>query len=122
MYIIEYIYIFIGLCIITLLTVVILIPSFVVSFDFIDRESTSPYECGFQPFESTRQKFDIQFYLVAILFLIFDLEVMFLVPFALSFNILTIKGIFTSIIFILILAFGIFYEWKYRAIDWSENK
>lgn len=121
MYFVEYLYIILGSIFFFILTILVLIPSFWVSFDFIDIESTSPYECGFQPFEDTRQKFDIQFYLVAILFIIFDLEVMFLIPLALSINILTMFGIWVAILFIILLALGIVYEWRYNALDWSSE-
>jgi len=99
MYFFEYIYILSGVFLLIIITVVVLIPSFSLSFDFIDIESTSPYECGFQPFETTRQKFDIQFYLVAILFILFDLEVMFLIPFSISLNILTNFGLGLGLFF-----------------------
>lgn len=122
MYNYEYLYIFINFTIAGGLVLLLLIPSFSVSFDFIDIESTSPYECGFQPFQATRQKFDIQFYLVAILFIIFDLEVMFLIPFSISLNILTNFGISVGLLFLIILALGILYEWRYKALNWTSRR
>jgi len=122
MYFYEYIYILSGVFLLSLITIVVLVPSFSVSFDFVDIESSSPYECGFQPFEATRQKFDIQFYLVAILFIIFDLEVMFLIPFSISLNILTNFGLSLGILFLVILGIGILYEWRYKALNWSNRK
>ena len=99
MYFYEYFYIVLGACLFLIVTIIVLIPSFNVSFDFMDIESTSPYECGFQPFETTRQKFDVQFYLVGILFILFDLEVMFLIPFSISLKILHSTGFFTALFF-----------------------
>lgn len=122
MYNYEYLYVFFNIICVFWLCILVLIPSFSVSFDFIDIESTSPYECGFQPFEATRQKFDIQFYLVAILFIIFDLEVMFLIPFSISLNILTNFGISIGLLFLIILALGILYEWRYKALNWTTRK
>jgi len=122
MYFYEYIYILSGVFLLSVITIVVLIPSFSVSFDFVDIESSSPYECGFQPFEATRQKFDIQFYLVAILFIIFDLEVMFLIPFSISLNILTNFGLGLGVLFLVILGIGILYEWRYKALNWTNRK
>jgi len=122
MYFYEYLYIIFGILLLGIITIVVLIPSFMVSFDFIDIETTSPYECGFQPFEATRQKFDVQFYLVAILFIIFDLEVMFLIPFSISLNLLTNFGLGLGFLFLIVLAIGILYEWRYKALNWVESK
>ena len=122
MYFYEYLYIIFGILLLGIITIVVLIPSFMISFDFIDIETTSPYECGFQPFETTRQKFDVQFYLVAILFIIFDLEVMFLIPFSISLNLLTNFGLGLGFLFLIVLAIGILYEWRYKALNWVESK
>jgi NADH-quinone oxidoreductase subunit A len=79
----------------------------------------SPYECGFEPFEDARIQFDIRYYLVAILFIIFDLEIAFLFPWAVSLESIGIPGISAMGIFLAILMVGFFYEWKHGALDWD---
>ncbi len=79
----------------------------------------SPYECGFEPFEDARIQFDIRYYLVAILFIIFDLEIAFLFPWAVSLESIGIPGIIAMGIFLTILMVGFFYEWKHGALDWD---
>ena len=84
-----------------------------------DSEKNSAYECGFEPFESARLKFDIRFYLVAILFVIFDLEVAFLFPWAITLGISGIFGFISMMIFLLVLTVGFIYEWKKGALEWE---
>ena len=84
-----------------------------------DKEKLSAYECGFTPFEDARVKFDVRFYLVAILFIIFDLEVAFLFPWAISLSLIGIAGYVSMMIFLLILTVGFIYEWKKGALDWE---
>jgi len=84
-----------------------------------DVEKISAYECGFEPFEDTRSKFDVRFYLVAILFIIFDLEIIYLFPWALVLNKINLFGFCTMIIFLFILLIGFIYEWKKGALDWE---
>ena len=84
-----------------------------------DLEKISAYECGFNPFEDARDKFDIRFYLVGILFIIFDLEITFLFPWAANLRNLDNFGFFTMFIFLLILLLGFCYEWKKGALDWE---
>ena len=84
-----------------------------------DSEKNSAYECGFEPFESARMKFDIRFYLVAILFLIFDLEVAFLFPWAVGFQYIGSLGFWSMMLFLLILTIGFLYEWKKGALEWE---
>jgi NADH-quinone oxidoreductase subunit A len=79
----------------------------------------SPYECGFDPFEDARIPFDVRYYLVAILFIIFDLEIAFLFPWAVSLNKIGIAGIMAMGIFLLILVIGFIYEWKKGALEWD---
>ena len=79
----------------------------------------SPYECGFDPFEDARIPFDVRYYLVAILFIIFDLEIAFLFPWAVSLNEIGIAGIMAMGIFLLILVVGFIYEWKKGALEWD---
>jgi NADH-quinone oxidoreductase subunit A len=84
-----------------------------------DSEKNSAYECGFEPFDDARSKFDIRFYLVAILFLIFDLEVAFLFPWAVGFQHIGSLGFWSMILFLLILTIGFIYEWKKGALEWD---
>jgi len=84
-----------------------------------DPEKLSPYECGFEPFEDSRMEFDVRFYLVAILFIIFDLEIAFLFPWAISLGNLGILGFSSMMIFLFILTVGFIYEWKKGALDWE---
>ena len=79
----------------------------------------SPYECGFDPFEDARIPFDVRYYLVAILFIIFDLEIAFLFPWAVSLNKIGIAGIMAMGIFLLVLVIGFIYEWKKGALEWE---
>ena len=84
-----------------------------------DPEKLSAYECGFEPFQDSRIEFDVRFYLVAILFIIFDLEVAFLFPWAISLSLIGLVGYFSMMIFLLILTVGFIYEWKKGALDWE---
>ena len=84
-----------------------------------DSEKNSAYECGFEPFESARLKFDIRFYLVAILFIIFDLEIAFLFPWAITLGNIGLFGFFSMMLFLFILTIGFIYEWKKGALDWE---
>jgi NADH-quinone oxidoreductase subunit A len=79
----------------------------------------SPYECGFDPFEDARIPFDVRYYLVAILFIIFDLEIAFLFPWAVSLNEIGISGIIAMGIFLLVLVIGFIYEWNKGALEWD---
>ena len=82
-------------------------------------EKQSTYECGFEPFEDSRIKFDVRYYLVAILFIVFDLEIAFLFPWAVSLGKIGIAGIAAVAIFLLILVVGFIYEWKKGALEWD---
>ena len=84
-----------------------------------DPEKLSAYECGFEPFNDSRMEFDIRFYLVAILFIIFDLEIAFLFPWAISLGNIGIFGFVSMMIFLSILTVGFIYEWKKGALDWE---
>lgn len=81
-------------------------------------EKLSAYECGFNPFESSRQKFEIHFYLVAMLFILFDVEVALLLPFTFIFSIVNLFGFVICISFLLILTIGFIYEWVNQALTW----
>lgn len=84
-----------------------------------DSEKVSAYECGFEPFEDARNKFDVRFYIVAILFLIFDIEVIFLFPWAVSLAYIGSKGFWVMIFFLIILGIGFLYEISVNALDWQ---
>ena len=84
-----------------------------------DSEKLSAYECGFEAFGDARMKFDVRFYLVAILFIIFDLEVAFLFPWAISLGSIGLFGFWSMMIFLLILTIGFIYEWKKGALEWE---
>ena len=84
-----------------------------------DPEKNSPYECGFEAFEDARMKFDVRYYLVAILFILFDLEIAFLFPWAVAFHDVGVVGFVAVVIFLAILVVGFAYEWKKGALDWE---
>jgi NADH-quinone oxidoreductase subunit A len=109
--------IFIALCVV--IGTALLVAPFVVAFKAPDVEKMSAYECGFNAFDDARMKFDVRYYLVAILFIIFDLEVAFLFPWAVSFGSLGWFGYFSMMIFLAILTVGFIYEWRKGALEWD---
>ena len=84
-----------------------------------NNQKNSPYECGFEAFEDARMKFDVRYYLVAILFILFDLEITFLFPWAVVLDTLGLQGFIVMMIFLGILVVGFIYEWKKGALDWE---
>ena len=84
-----------------------------------DPEKLSAYECGFEPFNDSRMEFDVRFYLVAILFIIFDLEVAFLFPWAITLGKIGLFGFWSMMIFLTVLTIGFIYEWKKGALEWE---
>lgn len=84
-----------------------------------DTEKNSPYECGFEAFEDARMKFDIRYYLVAILFIIFDLEIAFLFPWAVALDGIGMAGFWAMMIFLGVLVIGFIYEWRKGALEWE---
>lgn len=84
-----------------------------------DAEKQSPYECGFDAFEDARMKFDVRYYLVAILFIIFDLEIAFLFPWAVVLGNIGLAGFFAMMIFLAVLVVGFIYEWRKGALEWQ---
>ncbi len=84
-----------------------------------DSEKSSPYECGFEAFEDARSKFDVRYYLVAILFIIFDLEIAFLIPWALVLDDLGVFGLMAMVVFVVELIIGFFFVWKKGALEWE---
>jgi len=84
-----------------------------------DSKKNSPYECGFEAFEDSRMKFDVRYYLVAILFIIFDLEIAFLVPWAIVLDRIGMYGFLAMMLFLAVLVVGFIYEWKKGALEWD---
>jgi NADH-quinone oxidoreductase subunit A len=97
----------------------ILIVPFILAQKSPDKEKLSPYECGFEGTGKVRNEFDVQFYLVAILFIIFDLEVAFLFPFAVSLETIGVVGFWSMMVFLALLTIGFIYEWKRGALEWK---
>jgi len=106
--------------IIICLLIVIIIPiiTYVVSPNSRSTEKLSSYECGFEPFDDTRGTFDIHFYIIAILFIVFDLEIAFVFPWARILYFLGALGFWTMMLFLALLTVGFIYEWKRGALDW----
>ena len=97
----------------------LLVVPFLVAYKSPDPEKLSAYECGFNAFDDARMKFDVRFYLVAILFIIFDLEVAFLFPWAIVFGQLGSYGFWSMMVFLAVLTIGFIYEWKKGALEWD---
>ena len=98
---------------------VLIITPFIIAYRSPDPEKLSAYECGFNAFDDARMKFDVRFYLVSILFIIFDLEVAFLFPWAVSFGDIGWFGFWSMMIFLGVLTIGFIYEWKKGALEWD---
>jgi len=109
--------IFIGVS--AALGLVLLIVPFVVAYQRPDPEKLSAYECGFNAFDDARMKFDVRFYLVSILFIIFDLEVAFLFPWTVVFSKVGWYGFWSVMVFLAVLTVGFIYEWKKGALEWD---
>src|SRR5690242_6522612 len=97
----------------------LLIAPFLVAYRQPDPEKLSAYECGFNAFDDARMKFDVRFYLVAILFIIFDLEVSFLFPWAVAFREVGVFGFWSMMVFLGVLTVGFIYEWRKGALEWD---
>ena len=115
----EYIPILVFLLMALVISFGALFMSFVFAKKDPYKEKISAYECGFEPFSDSRGKFDVKFYLVAILFIIFDLEIAFLFPWAVVLDHIGLEGYLAMAIFILILLVGFIYEWKKGALEWD---
>jgi NADH-quinone oxidoreductase subunit A len=109
--------IFIGVALV--IGLALLVAPFIVAYKNPDPEKLSAYECGFNAFDDARMRFDVRFYLVAILFIIFDLEVAFLFPWAVSFGTLGWFGFWSMVLFLTVLTIGFVYEWKKGALEWD---
>lgn len=93
--------------------------AFLVAFRRTNSEKTAQYECGFDPFDDARSKFDVRFYLVALLFLVMDLEILFCFPFSIALADIGALGYFIGLSFLMILTLGFYYEWSKGALDWA---
>ncbi len=109
--------VFVGVA--AIISLALLVAAFVVAYKQPDPEKLSAYECGFNPFDDARMTFDVRFYLVAILFIIFDLEVAFLFPWAVSFGRIGVYGFWAMMVFLAVLTIGFIYEWKKGALEWD---
>jgi len=115
----EYINIIIFSSIAFIITSLLIILNYFLSTQEPYGEKLSPYECGFEPFNFPLEQFDIKYYLVALMFLIFDLELIFILPWIMSFDYLTVGGFFTGLMFLLILSVGFVYEWQKEGLNWD---
>lgn len=115
----EYFPVLVFLSIATVVALVALCIPLVTNPPKPDAEKTSQYECGFEAFDNARQQFDVRFYLVAILFIVFDLEVAFLFPWAMSFGTIGLFGYISMMVFLTVLTVGFIYEWKKGALEWE---
>ena len=115
----DYLSIILFLIIALGLSVAFIVINFVLSPKKPDPEKLSAYECGFEAFDDSRIEFDVRFYLVAILFIIFDLEIAFLFPWAITLGNIGLLGFCSMMIFLFILTVGFIYEWKKGALDWE---
>ena len=115
----DYLSIIIFLFIAFGLSIGFVVLNFLLSPRNPDSEKLSAYECGFEAFSDSRMEFDVRFYLVAILFIIFDLEIAFLFPWAISLGNIGILGFSSMMIFLFILTIGFIYEWKKGALEWE---
>jgi NADH-quinone oxidoreductase subunit A len=109
--------IFIGIA--AVIGLALLVAPFVIAFKNPDPEKLSAYECGFNAFDDARMQFDVRFYLVSILFIIFDLEVAFLFPWAVAFTKVGWYGFWSVMVFLAVLTIGFVYEWKKGALEWD---
>ena len=115
----DYGHILILMIIVLVIAIILFLFSYLSVTKNYDLEKISPYECGFEPFSDTRSMFEVRYYLVAILFIIFDLEVVFLFPFAVVLGYLDIFGFLTVMLFLLLLTIGFIYEWMKGALEWE---
>ncbi len=115
----EYLVILIYIMLAVVLTVLIIGASYFLARQNPDSEKLSAYECGFEPYEDTRHTFDVKFCVIAILFIIFDIEIMFLIPWCVSISKLDLLGFWSMIDFLIELGIGFFYVWYVKALDWD---
>lgn len=115
----DYLPIIIFLAVAIALGAILMLAAIVIAVRNPDPEKVSAYECGFNAFDDARMKFDVRFYLVAILFIIFDLEIAFLFPWAVAFKDVSMVGFWSMMVFLAVLTAGFAYEWKKGALEWE---
>ena len=115
----DYLPLVVFIAIALVIGLALLVAPFLLAYKQPDAEKLSAYECGFNAFDDARMKFDVRFYLVAILFIIFDLEVAFLFPWAVAFGELGAYGFWSMMVFLGVLTIGFVYEWKKGALEWD---
>jgi len=115
----EYLIVLVFLVIAIILSFIIILLSYLLSIQNPETEKLSTYECGFEPYEDARNTFDVKFYLIAILFIVFDIETMFLLPWTVSLANLNILGFWSMVDFIIELGIGFVYVWYIGALEWN---
>lgn len=115
----EYLSIYFAFILSVLISILLYSVVALITYKQYDVEKLAAFECGFHPFEDTREKFNIRFYIISILFIIFDLEITFLFPWAINLKNINLFGFYSMIIFLIILTLGFIYEWKKGALDWE---
>ena len=118
-FLLQYLPILLFLTVAAAISVIMVLGSILMGKQKPDPEKLSAYECGFDAFSDARNKFDVRFYLVAILFIIFDLEIAFLFPWAVSLGTIGLFGFWSMVTFLGVLTVGLAYEWKKGALDWE---
>jgi NADH-quinone oxidoreductase subunit A len=118
-FLLDYLPLVVFIAVAGVIGLALLLSAFIVAYKQPDPEKLSAYECGFNAFDDARMKFDVRFYLVAILFIIFDLEVTFLFPWAVAFAKLGAFGFWSMMLFLAVLTIGFIYEWKKGALEWN---
>ena len=115
----EYLRILMFIAVAIGLGLLLILAALILAVRHPDPEKLSAYECGFNAFDDARMKFDVRFYLVAILFIIFDLEIAFLFPWAVALKDISLLGFWSMIVFLAVLTIGFAYEWKKGALEWE---
>ena len=115
----DYLPLVVFIAVAMVIGIALLVVPFIVAYSSPDPEKLSAYECGFNAFDDARMKFDVRFYLVAILFIIFDLEVAFLFPWAVAFGQIGLFGFWSMMVFLGVLTIGFVYEWRKGALEWD---
>jgi NADH-quinone oxidoreductase subunit A len=115
----DYFPLFIFICLSFAIAIILIVASLIIGVQLVDPEKISAYECGFNPFDDARTPFDIKFYLVAIIFIIFDVEIALLIPLVYGLFFMSIYNLVALLIFLFLLALGFVYEWQKGVLDWS---
>jgi len=114
----HYLPIVVFFCVAVLISTIVMILPRLLAVQKPEKDKLSSYECGFDPIGEAHGVFDVSFYLVAILFIIFDLEITFLIPWAISLNKIGLVGFYSMMVFLFVLTIGFIYEWKKGALEW----